>query len=148
MSEELFSNTRPRVSSRQATAQAPLLSSVQQKQLLDVASRLKVLEERYSNSMRREQITEQNALAFEKELRTEIRALKSRMMETKKHANEIAEHLETLQAQVNNAAQKYDLRVVESFLNMLQPMQFMTRAEAKQLLKERENDLEEDDEPE
>lgn len=137
MTQELFdTNNRRPPSPKQAAAQSALLSKEQEQRLLDVASRLKVLEERYSNSMRREQLAEENALTFEKDLRSEIRALKQRMNETKKHASEIIEHLETLQEQVKNAAQKYDLRVVESYLNMIQPMQFMTRTEAKALLKE------------
>lgn len=102
----------------------------------DVAARLKVLEERYANLSRREQLSEQNMMRFEKDVRSDLRALQERLLETRRHISDVREKLETMQGQVAKAADKQELRVLEAYLNMIQPMQFVTRAEAKKLLED------------
>ncbi len=102
----------------------------------DVAARLKVLEERYANLSRREQLSEQTMMRFEKELRSDLRALQERLLETRKHVSDVREKLETMKGQVAKAADKHELRVIEAYLNMIQPMQFVTRAEAKKILED------------
>jgi hypothetical protein len=97
----------------------------------EVAARLKILEERYANLSRREQITEQNLIAFEKDMRADIKAVQERLIETRRHVAEVKEHLDTLKGQVADSADKNELRVLEAYLNMIQPMQFVTRAELK-----------------
>lgn len=106
--------------------------------IADVGARLKVLEERYTNLSRREQLAEQNMLSFEKEINSEIKAIQKRILETRKHVSDVNEKLEVLQGQVANAATKHDLRILEAYLNMIQPMEFVTRAEAKKLLERTE----------
>lgn len=103
----------------------------------DVAARLKVLEERYANLSRREQLAEQNMMRFQKDLRGDLKAVQNRLLETRKHANELREKLELIQGQVAQSADKHELRVVEAYLDLIQPMQFVTRVEAKKLLEER-----------
>lgn len=102
----------------------------------DVAARLKVLEERYTNLSRREQLAEQNMLHFERDLKAELRALQTRLLEARRHVTEVRESLETIQGQVANTVPKHELRVIEAYLNIIQPLEFMTREEAKKLLEE------------
>jgi len=103
---------------------------------VDVAARLKILEERYANLSRREQLSEQNTMHFQKDLRGDIRAVQQRLLETRRHASEIREKLEMLQGQVAKTADKHELRVLEAYLNMIRPMQFVTRTEAKKLMED------------
>jgi len=102
----------------------------------DVAARLKILEERYANLSRREQLAEQNLMHFQKDIRSDIRAVQERLLETRRHASEIQEKLELLQGQVAKTADKHELRVLEAYLNLIQPMQFVTRTEAKKLMED------------
>ena len=136
MSEELFSNKNEVAGQKAAPVSSASNSGVSSGQITSVAARLKVLEERYTNLSRREQLAEKNVLSFERDIRSEMRVLQGRVVDTRKHLSDVRERLETLQGQVGNAAQKYDVRVLESFLNIVQPLSFVTRAEAKKLLED------------
>lgn len=100
------------------------------------AARLKILEERYTNLSRREQLAEQNLLSFERELTAEMKVMQQRLTETRRHVTEVRERLEILQGQAANSASKHDLRILEAYLNIIQPLQFVTRVEAKKLLED------------
>ncbi|MBR9702402.1 hypothetical protein GOV10_00050 [Candidatus Woesearchaeota archaeon] len=123
MADELFE--------KKAERRAPTQPHVE-----DVAARLKVLEERYANLSRREQLAEQNMLHFERDLKADLRAIQKRLLESRRHTTEVRESLETIQGQVANTAPKHELRAIEAYLNLIQPLEFMTREEAKKLLEE------------
>ena len=106
------------------------------KGVTDVAARLKILEQRYANLSRREQLSEQNMMSFEKDLRGDLKALQERLLETRRHVSDVKEKLETMHGQVAKTADKHELRILEAYLNMIQPMQFVTRAEAKKLIED------------
>ncbi len=98
------------------------------------AVRVRILENRYKNLSRREELAEENMLRFEKELNSEVRAVKNKVIETRRHLEQINERLDIVQGQMVDAASKYDLRVLEAYLNMIEPFEFATRAEMKRLL--------------
>lgn len=98
------------------------------------AVRIRILENRYKNLSRREQLAEDNMLRFEKELNGQVRAVKSKVTETRRHLEQINDRLDIVQGQMVDAASKYDLRVLEAYLNMIEPFEYATRAEMKRLL--------------
>jgi len=121
MAEELFPKKTP--------AAGPVAAG-----MADVAARLKVLEERYANLVRREQLSEQNLLQFEKDLRSELRALQKRLLETRKHLTTIQERLDTVQGQIGSSVQRHELRVLDAYIDMWQPASFLTREEARKMI--------------
>ena len=121
MAEELYPK-------KQESPRPPQQSSSQE------AVRIRILENRYKNLSRREQLAEDNMMRFEKELNAEVRTVKNKVVETRRHLEQINERLDIVEGQMVDSASKYDLRVLEAYLNMIEPFEYATRAELKRLL--------------
>lgn len=109
--------------------------------ITEVAARLKILEDRYTNLSRREQLAEQNLLSFERELNADLRALQERLTETRRHVHEVHERVDIIQGQIAQAASREELRVLDAYLNMIQPMVFATRTDVKKLIEDARFDI-------
>lgn len=105
--------------------------------LNDVERRLRILEERYTNIRRKTQLIDHNMLDAEKRLGKEIKTVIDSVNGLKFQIQEISEKLALLNSEFENLAKKRDLQVVEKYLDLWQPMQFVTREELKRTLEER-----------
>ena len=104
-------------------------------QLNSVATRLKVLEERYTTMRKKSQVTEQNIIETEKEQFQQFRLLGDEIMELKHTIKEIAEKVTMLADEVNQFASKRDVQVLEKYTNYWQPMDYVTRKEVNAFLR-------------
>ncbi|RJQ18226.1 hypothetical protein C4573_00705 [Candidatus Woesearchaeota archaeon] len=102
----------------------------------DLERRLRVLEERYTNLRKKTQITDQNMLENEKHLSKEIRGLTDSVSELKFQMQELAEKLAIFNSEFEHVAQKTDVQMIEKYLDLWQPMNFVTREELKKAKKE------------
>lgn len=101
------------------------------KKTTTIGSILRVLEERYTNLRRKMQMTDQNLLEFEKDMRSEIKALGNDLLELKRSVSEINENLIMMSSELKNSVKQYDFKVIEKYVDMWQPMNFVTREELK-----------------
>jgi hypothetical protein len=122
--EQLFPQAQPAV--------APLPGA----SLTGIATRLKLAEERYSNLAKRNELTEASLLSFEKDIKTELRVLTKQTVELRKRLNDINTKMDAILGELGTVVQKHELATAERYLEMWQPMQFITREEAKRLIKE------------
>lgn len=97
----------------------------------DVERRLRVLEERYANLRKKTQITDQNMLDYESHLSKELKMLTGTVNGLKFQVQEIAEKLALFNTEFEQVAKKRDLQVLEKYLDLWQPMNFVTRSELK-----------------
>jgi len=108
----------------------------------DIDRRLRVLEERHSNLRKKLQLTDQNLLDSEKSFSKELRALNDESVDTKRAAGDFADKLGMFSSELDNTAQKSDLKVIEKYLDLWDPANFVTRNQLKQYLKEEKNERE------
>jgi predicted nucleic acid-binding Zn-ribbon protein len=101
----------------------------------DLDRRLRTLEERYSNLRKKLQITDENLLDAERSFSKELRTFNQESLDVKKQVNEFSEKMGMLGNEMENVAQKSDLKVVEKYLDMWNPSNFVTRTELKAYLK-------------
>lgn len=101
----------------------------------DLDRRLRTLEERFSNLRKKLQITDENLLDAERSFSKEIKVFNQESLELKKQVNEFSEKIGMLGNEMENVAQKSDLKVVEKYLDMWNPTNFVTRTELKAYLK-------------
>jgi len=111
--------------------------SVVSRNVSDVERRLRILEERYANLRRKTQLLDQNMLENDRRLSTELKSLQETMNSLKFGVQEMTEKLVLFNAEFDNLAKKRDAQVIEKYLDMWQPMQFVTREELKQALEEK-----------
>ncbi|MFH1505680.1 MAG: hypothetical protein ABIE94_01685 [archaeon] len=103
--------------------------------LNNVSSRLKVLEERYTNLRKKTQLTDQNLLDYEHNMREEMHAVSLDILEMKRMFSELREKLDIMASEIKDAAKASDLKVLQRYLDMWQPMDFVTRDELESMEK-------------
>ena len=104
------------------------------KQSAAMSSRVKILEERYANLRKKAQLTDQNLLDFEKNLNSEIKLINEDLMELKRNIHDLVEKLEIMKADQSNMESLKDIKVLDKYLALWEPMNFVTREELKKLL--------------
>lgn len=99
-----------------------------------LGSRLRVLEERYTNVRKKTQLTDQNVLEFERDVKTEIKSLNQDLLEVKRSLSEINENLISISSELKKCVKQSELKVLEKYIDMWQPLNFITKDELNKLL--------------
>jgi hypothetical protein len=107
------------------------------KNVNSLAANLRILEERYANLRNRLQASEQGVIALDKDIRTDIKLLNEDVLELKKEINDIKDKLRLIGGEIKNLVNKNEFKVVERYLDIWQPMNFVTRNELKKMLEEK-----------
>jgi len=110
----------------------------------DLDRRLRILEERYGNLRKKIQLTDQNMIDSERSFGKEIREFGTEMLELKRSIVDFDEKVVIFGSEMDNVAQKTDLKILEKYLAMWNPGMFVTRKELKEYLKTRNIKLIED----
>ncbi len=131
----LFSSQQKKGGSQDGTS-AEEMSNM----LKDIMRRLRQMEERYSNLRKSMQVTEQNMLKQSKKNTSDKQDLQSDIAELKKHIRNIGEELKIVAKELGNSAKKDDVKVLEKYINFLDPLTYVTknefRKEVKRVIKE------------
>jgi hypothetical protein len=133
---------------RQAQANTPQ-PPVQQKKtpelnavignLAEVAANVRVLEDRYANLRKKMQLTEQSLLDMQKNLYKDKKLLTDELTEAKMKLQDLIDDLASMKGELKDTVKQNDLKVLDRYLDMWEPLQFVSRKEVEALL----NSLEE-----
>lgn len=104
------------------------------RQVSDLLSRLRLLEERYANVRREHQTTSQNMIENHQTLSKQQRKLSDDIIDIKRTIHDLNEQLGTMQGELANAAKSHDVKVLEKYLGYWDPLQFITREEAERII--------------
>ncbi|MBW2990813.1 hypothetical protein KY348_03845 [Candidatus Woesearchaeota archaeon] len=127
---------RPEEHIRKQSADAELFGRIS-KNVNNVAANLKILEERYSTLRNKSQVSEQSLIELEKEVRTDIKLLSEDVVDLKRELSDLKDKLRLISDEISNLVNKNEFRVLERYLDMWQPMNFVTKAELNRVLEEK-----------
>ncbi len=142
---ELFPNQPPAPShSSQHTRQQQDSRLLElRERVTEIASRLAVLEERAGNLRKKGQNTDQSLLEYSRETRADLKALRERLTELARVVEDVREKVEAMAGELGSVVKRQEFSVLERYLDLWQPLNFITREEAKMLLKEAKGTLKE-----
>lgn len=106
--------------------------------ITDLDRRLRILEERYGNIRKKLQLTDQNILESERGFVKELKIINDDTLKLKKQVNDYSEKIEIFNDEINQAAKKTDIKLIEKYLDLWDPKNFVTRNELKEYLKQKE----------
>ena len=106
------------------------------KSVTALGSRLRILEEQYSNVRNKSQLTEQNLLDFERDVRSELKSLSEDVLEIKSVLQEIKEKIDVVGSELDNTVKEHDLKVVEKYVDLWNPTKFVTKEALRESLEE------------
>ena len=101
----------------------------------EIMRRLRLLEERYSGLRKKTQFSEQNMLKDTKDIFIELKTLNETISDLKNEMIMLNEKILKLETEIGSSVNKSELNALSKYLEMWQPMDFLTRKQAEELLK-------------
>ncbi len=126
-------DAKPEEHIKKQTPDTEFLSRIS-KNVNNLAASLKILEERYSTLRNRTQVSEQNMVDMEKELSKDVKMVSEEVVELKHEISEVRDKLGLISREIGNLVNKNDFRIMERYLEMWQPMNFVTRKELNKMI--------------
>jgi len=106
--------------------------------LADVAAELRILEDRYTNLRKKNQLTDQALLETQRTFSKEKRVLNEELAEAKMKLQDLTEDVTLMKSEFKDVVKQKDFKVIEKYLDMWEPLQFVTRKEVDELIDELE----------
>ena len=119
----------------QQQKEAPDLSGVTG-DINTLSRRLRLLEEGFTNLRRFFQVTEENMIAKNKHFNAEIKTLTSDITEIRKENQELKDKLILVIRELQTVARKEEVKVLEKYINLWNPIKFVTQNEIEQIINE------------
>ena len=102
--------------------------------LTSINAHLTLLEDRYNQVRNKINFTEHELLESRKKINSRIKVLDDELNDINKSIDEIREKVLGLHEEVSGSAKKENINVIEKYLDMWEPLDFVTRSEVKQAL--------------
>lgn len=118
----------------QETKQAPV--SDFELKLAAVARGMKLLEERYDSLRQQIRFIDQNLLDTKKKVEAEIKATDSELGELSADIKALKENVLNFSKELKMAAKMQDLATLSKYLDLWEPVEFLTRKQAVELIEE------------
>lgn len=103
-------------------------------QINNLSRRLRILEERYTNLRRNTQLTDQNILRFSKDFQRDISVASSDLSEMRRDFFDLRDKVRLIVKELVECAKTEEVKVLERYINMWDPMKFVTREEVDKIV--------------
>jgi uncharacterized protein YoxC len=110
-------------------------SQIISKTMSEMSGRLRLLEERTDQLRQKSKIIDENMITKTDHLMEEIERTNARIDQIGKELKEIKEAMEHLIKELENVATVQDVKVLEKYINMIDPTRFLTRDEVTKIIK-------------
>jgi hypothetical protein len=101
-----------------------------------LARRMRVLEEQYTNLRRKTQVTDQNMLTYNKKNTTELKTVNLEINELRRILDDMQNNILLIIKELRLCAKKEDVAVLQKYINMWEPIDFVTRKEVEKLVED------------
>ncbi len=117
-------------------AQDTVASSALNQSIGEIERRLRSLEEKYSNLERRSQVTEENMLSGNRKVKAEIKMGSEELSDLKAQVADVNEKIRAVVRELQGFARAEDVDVIRKYLNLIEPLGFVTQNEVDKLVKQ------------
>lgn len=101
-----------------------------------LSRRLRLLEEGFTNLRRFFQVMEENIISKNKHYSAEIKTLASDISEIRKEIQELKDKLVLVIRELQSVARKEEVKVLEKYISMWNPIKFVSQNEVEQIINE------------
>ncbi|MFT4282794.1 MAG: hypothetical protein ACMXX6_00025 [Candidatus Woesearchaeota archaeon] len=110
--------------------------SKEEQLLVDLSSSIKILEDRYLNLRKKTQLTDQVLIDTQRKFTKERKLLFEEITSLKLKLQDLDEQLDNMKNEVNNSVKIKDFLVLDRYLDLWEPINFLTRKEAEKIIEE------------
>jgi len=100
----------------------------------ELERRLRTLEERYSTLDRRSQVTEENMLNSDRKIKAEIKMINEELPDINSRIEDVTDKIKALVRELQDFAKVEDVEVIRKYLNLIEPLGFVTQNEVERLV--------------
>jgi predicted nucleic acid-binding Zn-ribbon protein len=112
-----------------------VISQKIESQVANVSRRLRILEERYSSLREQIRFTDQSFLSSKNKLSADIKSADKELEELNSQILGMKEKINDLLKELSLCAKDEDLKVIEKYIEIWEPVEFITRKEALDLIR-------------
>ena len=105
--------------------------------LMELTNRLRILEGRYSSTRERMFVMNHNMIDHYKRTNVELKTLNEDMRDMKQDIFTIKETVRHLVQEMENFVRKEQLKVLEKYINMWDPFNFVTQEEVEEIIEKK-----------
>ena len=105
-----------------------------------LSRRLREMEERTQNLRKKVQMTDQNLMSQNKKYRQELKVVNSELNELKHIMNDLDNKMILLIKELRMCARKEDVKVLQRYVDIWKPIEFVTRSEVEKIVKDKVED--------
>lgn len=102
----------------------------------NISRRMMILEERYTTLRKKSQLTDQNFLNGGKKASTDMHTVHEQIDELKKDLDDTIEKMRIIVRELKECAKHSDVEVLQKYINLWQPLNFVTRDTVTKLVSE------------
>jgi hypothetical protein len=106
------------------------------KEINMLGRRLRVMEEQITNVRRKMQVTDQNMLSFQKKNTTELKTVNMEINELRRILEDMQNNILLMIKELRLCAKKEEVTVLQRYVNMWEPVNFVTRREVEKIVEE------------
>lgn len=117
-----------------APKEQPFDISVISNEVANLSRSVRTLEERTNNLLRKSQISEQNMLLNNKKFSGDIKTITDDIHDLKKEIGELNDHMRQIVEELKRSAKKEEVRVLQKYIDMWEPVNFVTRNEVEKII--------------
>ncbi len=105
-------------------------------QMNSIARRMRLLEERYTTLRKKTQLSDQNMLNLQKDLHRNVTAFGDEMTDLRKELLELRDTVRLVIKEIKDCAKTEDVKVLESYINLWDPIKYVTKEEVARIVEE------------
>ena len=105
-------------------------------ELNNVSRRLRLLEERYSGMRHKSQVMEQNMLKNNKDIKKDVRVMSEQLDDFHREINSLKDNFKIMISEIKECAKRDDVKILQKYIDMWEPIQFVTRREMIKLIRD------------
>jgi len=106
------------------------------KKISELSERVRLLEQKLNTTLQKIQVVYENMLMKSRDLKVEITKLNIETKEMRRNLLEMTDALQHAIKMVNESAKGRDLRVLEKYINMIDPTRFLTKQDVINIVQE------------
>lgn len=99
--------------------------------------RLKMVEEAINNLRKQEQLNEQNTIAINKRVTDQLKEFQEEIRSIQHTVDKMKTDVQMIIAELQACAKSEDLTMLKKYINMLNPLHFVTQNEVENLIEEK-----------
>ena len=102
--------------------------------LSEIASSIRILEDRYLNLRKKSQLTDQALIDLQKEYFKEKKHLNQELIDVKIQLQELIDDIKIMRGELKDTVKQKEKTTLNKYLEFWEPLQFITRKEAEKIL--------------